>query len=192
MQSDAKLKWIQACSFGWFISILVILALSSLFDAAGIENLQFYLGIGMGAGVGFMQWRRLKAVAGIDNRWVWFSVIGLGTPFLVFDIVKRAMMMLEGPYYIIASVLLAGLLVGILQYTLLRHISRKAAIWIPASFAGWLLAVLTVLSLDYTSMISHNKLAQFFMNLALILAGGFVLGIATNGSMRKIMTSRRA
>ncbi|MCB0528480.1 MAG: hypothetical protein KDC61_15490 [Saprospiraceae bacterium] len=180
--------WLKANILGWLLGFVVVLVLSGSFDAMGIERLQFFLGVGMGAGVGFMQWRVLRKSAGIGTRWIWYSVLGLGGAFLFFDVLKYFSGHSGSPYYILMSTALGGLLAGMLQYGLLKATLPNAGMWTRGSFSGWLLAVLTVLSLDYTKYVSSNNWVLFTLNILLILAGGPVLGVVTGFFLKKAST----
>jgi hypothetical protein len=72
--------WIKATFPGWLLGVVFILILSSLLDSVGIEHMQFYLGVGMGTGVGFTQWIFLKKVINMDARWMLYSIVGMGLP----------------------------------------------------------------------------------------------------------------
>jgi hypothetical protein len=44
------------------------------------------LGIGMGIGLGFMQWLILRKWIADALNWIWFLVLGLTIPFLLFEL----------------------------------------------------------------------------------------------------------
>ena len=178
-------KWMKACIAGWFAGIALILILSSSFEGLGISNMQFFLGVGMGAGIGFAQWLVLKKAAGISKVWIGYSMLGLGLPFLIFDLLKIYTALSMGSYYILLSICIAGLLAGLLQYLILKKHASNAAMWIVRSFAGWTFSALTVFAVDYTKYVSSNNWVLFSLNLVLILSGGFVLGFVTKGFMSR-------
>lgn len=181
-------RWTKATFAGWCLSIIAILVLSGLFDGIGIENLQFYLGIGMALGTGYMQWRVLRRTHGISSKWIWYSVIGMGAPFLLFDLLKLFAGLQLGANYIKYSLCIASVLSGILQFLVLRKHANKAGLWVVASILGWVAATGTVLIIDYTRGIANN-LAAFFINLSLILTGGLVLGLITGWFLVYILGS---
>lgn len=178
-------KWIKVTFAGWFLSIIAILALSALFDGIGIENLQCYLGIGMGLGIGYMQWRMLRRQPGISSKWLWYSVIGIGAPFLLFDLLKIFAGVQLGSNYILYSVCVSSILVGALQLLILKQYSTKAWLWIIACMMGWILSTGTVLLIDHTKFIQNNLVA-FVVNLLLMLAGGPVLGVITGWFLKQM------
>ena len=149
-------KWTLYTFIGWFIGILFMLALASFLDSIGIEKFQFFMGVGLGAGVGVFQWWLLKKRVGITHHWIWSSVFGLGIPFLIFDLVSQYGNPL-GSYYLPISVASGAILTSIFQFFILKKYSPKAGRWIFGSIAGWMVAAATVLSIDYIKLvINHN------------------------------------
>ncbi|MBN9484227.1 MAG: hypothetical protein BGO70_12070 [Bacteroidetes bacterium 43-93] len=179
-------RWIWSTSLGWLLSVVFIILLSGIFDSVGIHGYQCYVGIGVGMGVGFMQWVTLKKRAGFGNKWLWYTIIGVGTPFLLFDLLKHLGHYDFGDHHLLYSVSLAGLSVGIMQSLILRRYTSKAVIWIPVNFIAWIAAGLTVLAIDHTRELIKPPLWGFIANLSLILAGGVVLGIITGLALKRI------
>ena len=94
------------------------------------------------------------------------------------------------PYKLPLSIFFGALTVGLLQFLLLKKLSPKAYLWILSSFIGWILAVATVFTVNYTMMIKvsgYMNLVMALINLLLILAGGIVLGIITGMTLKKII-----
>src|SRR5690349_15382753 len=109
-------KWIKFTFFGWFVGMMLILILSGFLDSIGIEKFQFYIGVGMGGGVGLMQWIVLRKVYPIKLEWLWTSVLGLGIPFLFFDFWSHYSGYPLGEKYLPISMALGSLLIGVLQF----------------------------------------------------------------------------
>ncbi len=185
MNSISLKKWTLSTFLGWLLSVVFILILSGIFDGLGIEGYQFYLGISVGMGVGLTQWLRLKKYSSIGIKWVWYTALGAGLPFLIFDLLKIYGHINFGERYLLYSVSVAGLSVGALQHLLLKPYTTKAANWIPLSLIGWVCAALTVLALDYTKHVSSNPMIGLVLNLSLILGGGAVLGLITGSFITK-------
>lgn len=185
MNSIPLKKWTLSTFLGWLLSVFFILILSGIFDALGVEGYQFYLGISVGLGVGLTQWLRLKKYSNIGVKWVWYTALGAGVPFLIFDLLKLYGHVNFGNRYLLYSVSVAGLSVGTLQHLLLKPYTTKAINWIPLSLIGWVCAALTVLALDYTKLISSSPMIGLVLNLSLILGGGAVLGFITGGFIAK-------
>lgn len=178
-------RWIKATFWGWLLGVALILILSSVLDAVGIEDMQFYVGVGMGLGVGFTQWLLLRKYTDISASWIWASVTGLGLPFLIIDVFLKNL----GGHKLPFSVIAGGMLVSLFQYALLKCKSPKASLWIPACFAGWALAAGTVLTINFMMTIKSEgmmNLVLFFANLILILSGGIVLGLITGKALKII------
>ncbi len=177
-------RWTKATFWGWLLGVALILVLSSLLDSTGIEHLQFHLGVGMGAGVGFAQWLLLKR-AGMRKNWIWFSILGMGIPFIILDLMPAELV----PHKIAAGIVSGALATGLLQYLLLKKQFRNAQLWIYGCFTGWTLAVATVFAIDYTKYLTSSNLVLFFLNLFLMLAGGIVLGVISGFALKRIYSA---
>lgn len=178
-------RWTNATFIGWLLGVFLILLLSSILDAAGIQHMQFYLGIGMGAGVGFAQWWMTRKMLELDTRWIWASLFGMGGSFIFFDFFFSE----NASTKLISSVLLGAFATGLLQYLLLRKKSARAQLWIIGCFIGWSLAVIMVRTIDYTMTIKaagYLNLLVALLNLLIILSGGLILGFVTGITFRKI------
>lgn len=185
MNTISLKKWTLSTFLGWLLSVVFILILSGIFDGLGIEGYQFYLGISVGLGVGLTQWLRLRKYSSIGIKWVWYTALGAGLPFLIFDLVKIYGHVDFGERYLLYSVSVAGLSVGIMQYLLLKPYSTKAINWIPLSFVGWICAALTVLGINSSMRYIKQPLLGLIVNLSLILASGIVLGLITGSFIAK-------
>lgn len=177
--------WMKYTFYGWFLGVVLILVLSSALDAMGIEGMQFYLGLGMGGGIGTLQWLLLKKHGGIGLKWIGYLVLGLTLPFLVVDVFLTSIV----PYKLGTCLVFGALLSGGLQTFVLREVSPKANIWLVYAFSGWMLALGSILAIDYTSLMSFylNNLVIALINLFLILAAGVLLGAVTGIGMNKIL-----
>ena len=178
-------QWIKVTFWGWVLGVFLLIFLSSILDACGIENMQFYIGIGMGAGVGFTQWRLLKKYWMMSIAWFYFSILGMGLPFLILDFVMDKGVVYKLPL----SVAFGGLAIGCLQYQLLKKQSANAIHWIPITTLGWTLAAFTTLLINLTMKIKvtgYMNLAMALLNLLLILVGGVVLGWVTSRVIKKL------
>lgn len=192
MEKNKKLsvaKWTLYTFMGWFVGILFMLALASFLDSIGIEKFQFFIGVGLGAGVGFFQWRVLKTHMGVSTHWIWSSVLGMGIPFLLFDLISLYSTKPLGAYYLPLSTVTGAIFISVLQFIILKKYSPKASWWIFGSMTGWVLAAATVLSIDYIKLILHSNWALFIINLIMILGGGVVLGVVTGKTLLEIVRS---
>lgn len=177
-------KWVLFTFLGWLLGIVFILFLSGFFDSVGIENLQFYVGLGVSAGVALMQWLVLRKI-NMPAKWVLYSILAISVPFLVFDLVAKFTSYTLKQYYLPVNVIIGGLVVSILQAKLLKPFAGKTNLWVGLSFSAWVLAVLAVFGVEYTKYISGNNLVLFFLNLILILIGGVILGVFTGSFLQK-------
>ena len=180
-------KWVKSTFLGWLLGFIFILILSVGLGSIGIDGVQFFTGTGMGAGVGFMQWRLNRRTIIKDKKWIWFSALGLTIPFLFYDLLNLFNDYTLGTYLLPLCTGLGGIIVGLFQFRMLNGISRKPKLWILTSTIGWFFAVLTVSGMEYTNHITTNNMAGFAINILLILVGGIVLGIITGMFLRKIL-----
>lgn len=123
-----------ASAGGWLLGFVLLVILAELWHVTGSEA-EFPVGIGMGAGVGFLQSRIVGTVVDYPRRWLWSSIAGMGIPFLVWDVSTWAGVRIF--YSLQLYAFLGAILVGILQAVLLRQRSERAVWWIPACAVGW-------------------------------------------------------
>lgn len=190
-QSELTVKqWIIASFLGWLAGAVMVIFTSGAFDAIGLEGFQFYIGISMGAGVGFFQWRKLSR-AGIGVEWIWSTMFGMGIPFLLVDLVKRFTGFSFGDNYLPVCITIGALLTSVWQMLFLKRNYTAAHSWLWICLTGWVLASWTVISIDYVKLFIHHNLALFFINLTLIISGGAVLGAVTGPALIKILLQRK-
>jgi hypothetical protein len=178
-------KWTIFTFIGWFTGIVFMVVLSGFLDSIGIEKFQFYVGLGIGTGVGFFQWLVLKK-SGVTMQWMWSAVLGLGIPFLLLDIISLYAIPL-GSAYLPISVVSGAILTSIFQFRILKKYSTNAARWLLGSVGAWVLASAVVLSIDYTKYLTQNNWVGFALNLTLILGGGVVLGLVSGKVLNAIL-----
>lgn len=190
-QSELTLKhWIIASFIGWLAGAVLVVLTSGSFDAIGLEGFQFYIGISMGAGVGFFQWRKLPHER-IGMEWIWSTMFGMGIPFLLFDLIKRFAGFSFGENYLPVCITIGAVLTSVWQTQILKRNDTAAQSWLWICLAGWVLASWTVISIDYVKLFIHHNLALFFINLTLIISGGAVLGAVTGPALIKILFQRK-
>lgn len=179
-------RWVMASFLGWLAGFVLVLVLSVALGGIGQGQFQFFLGAGMGMGVGLTQQRLLFRQVGMSRRWMWYSLLGMGIPFLAFDIVKQFADLPFGAYYLPVCVITGACLTGVLQVRLLQAVHPRAVFWIPVSMISWTAAVLTVLSIDVLKNVPMNNLLAFVLNILLMLAGGVVLGFLSGFYIRRV------
>jgi hypothetical protein len=175
-------QWVRATWAGWVLGVPLIILLALAAEAAGIGGAQVMVGAAVGLGVGFMQYCLLRRLLDDSRHWIWSSAVGLALPFLVTDISNVAGTNL--PYSLHACVALGGLIAGVWQALILRRRFRNAALWVPGSGLGWTLAAAVA---GVADSLSHSAplrgLAGALAYLAIVAAGGVVLGIVTGVSL---------
>jgi hypothetical protein len=157
--------------------LTVLAALAA--EAVGLGGTQSPIGIGMGAGVGILQARRLHGVVADSRAWVGTTMGGLTAPFLAVDLANVAG--IAAPYSLSVCVALGGLAVGLLQATRLQSLFARPSLWVAASTAGWTLAGACAALADYLPKTSGLRgLPGAATFLAIAISGGAVLGIVTS------------
>lgn len=176
-------RWTGATFIGWVLGFFFTLAGAIVADIAGVEDAQFFVGIGMGTGVGYGQLRWAGARFGATNRWVAASAVGMGAPFVASDVLHAVWS--QWSFSLPLSVAVGGLLVGWLQWRLLRKRSRRPGWWVPACIVAWTLAAATV---GLSGLVPGSGWLALF-SLGSILLGGVVLGAASGGVLVWLLRS---
>jgi hypothetical protein len=169
---------------GWLLGVAVVLVLAALGDLVHFGG-ESVVGIGMGLSVGCAQWLSGRKLFGATTEWMWASAVGLGAPFVIWDLLRLGG---DTSLYIVPAV--GGLLVGLWQRRTLRSRSARAKWWIPASAAGWWLAAVSPLALVVGGR--PNSLLELIRNLAAIALGGVVLGIVTGAALAWVLPRNTA
>lgn len=126
--------WFQATTFGWLLGFALLVVLAIGWQALTGEESQWMVGAGMGVGIGYVQSRLLRGVLDRPGRWIWATATGFTIPFILWDLSAAAgASFLSLPICVVTG----GLLVGLLQWSLLRSRSSRAGWWIPVSVLGW-------------------------------------------------------
>jgi len=162
-----------ATFLGWLLGFVLVIVLAIAWDVIG-GGAQFMIGIGMGAGVGLAQGRVARGWLQAPRQWVGASVIGMGGPFVLGDLLSATGV--DFPYSLPIYVATGGLLAGFLQRRLLRPHSDRANGWVPASVVGWTLPVSLVVLNDLDVIPGALGTILF---LVAALFGGAVLGAVT-------------
>ena len=127
-------SWIRATTLGWLIGFVLVVALAMVWDVLG-GGAQFMVGVGMGAGVGYMQARVTSTWTGRIQPWLWASIVGMGVPFVLWDVASATAA--KALFSLPVCVLLGGVLTGVLQKPLLRPQFERTSWWMPACVVGW-------------------------------------------------------
>ncbi len=170
------IRWVRGTFAGYLLGFVFVLLGSMAGDLIGLPGSDFIIGIGMGVGVGYVQGRMAKQLLGANWRWMWATVIGLGVPFLVEDLIAAAWSEFDSLHSLQLDVAICGLFVGLLQRRILRSHSERANWWVPISVVGWTLAA-------WTASVNFTGSLDAILNLGMILMGGVVLGAVTGGAL---------
>lgn len=176
-------RWVRATFVGWWLGFILVVVGAVLADVLG-GGVQFIVGVGMGAGVGYAQGRVARDWLGAVKSWMAASIIGMGAPFAVRDLAAAAGFAI--PYSLPVYVVLGGILVSVLQWVLLRRHFEKSSLWVPASIAGWAIPAGLVAFFDAFVGPSPFSAPVF---VAMILLGGLVLGAATGSVLKTLKRS---
>ena len=84
-------RWILFTSYGWFIGILFVIGFAiigeMLLKSDAESGGQAAVGIGMGAGVGLMQWLVLRNNLEDPRKWFWFYLISFSASYILADLI---------------------------------------------------------------------------------------------------------
>ncbi len=164
-------RWLLATTVGWPVGVIGGFILAHIANIAYPRETNLMLGIGLGAGVGYMQWRVLRQRLSPAGWWVLASAAGVGVPFVVAVVVDE----LGGPPARIVgwTVTMAsgGTLAGLLQLRVLRPHTLRSGWWVLASTVGWAL--------------SGFAFEAGFLGAFLI--GGIALGAVTGGALIRLL-----
>ena len=151
-----------------------------------LASTQFPLAVAWASG-GRVQSRLVAPFLAGARGWITATTLGLSLPFIVADVLRFAGSPV--PYSLAAYVALGGVLAGALQARLLRALPfARPAWWLVITPIGWLLAGSTVwlnelLPKNVPGLLGAGRY------LAVVLAGGVVLGVASAVAWRLVRPS---
>jgi len=145
--------------------------------------------IGIGMGMGLMQWRLLRNYVASSSKFFWSTVINFSLAFILRDIVASLInsTMVDSKITVEITipfaVLFGAFLSGWLQYRFVfKGIMDKAGFWILYSVIGWLLATLITMSTTFINIKFGEhfpKVLVVFFALSCLSLGGPILGLIT-------------
>jgi hypothetical protein len=181
-------RWIWLTTAGWFIGILLIVGLAMLGEiilhAKEESGGQAAVGIGMGTGVGLMQWVVLRRYLESVQKWLWFSIFGFTLSYVSFDLMATNIdLAIKAEVALPIATTLGALISSWLQYKfILRNITSKASNWIAYNTIAWLLAHLIISGLILINMkaiFGIPKVINAVVALFFLTVGGPILGFIT-------------
>lgn len=145
---------------------------------------QAAVGIGMGAGVGFMQWMAARKYLLSGSGFFLYSTLGFSLAFISRDVLSAFLdPTLTVEITILIAVVLGALISGWFQYRFIfAKVSSKTAGWMLYSVSGWLFAALVTMA---TSLLNFKTADKMPVAITLVFAllflsvGGPVLGFIT-------------
>jgi hypothetical protein len=167
-------RWVLATFVGWLLGVVATILLDEISDGAHLGN-QFAVGLGMGLGVGFAQWRIARKWFGVTSIWMWATVVAMGMPFVLTDVIAKQFLGNER-IFLFLNVALGALLLGLFEWRILRTQSKRAHMCIFMNIVGWMLPTVGISLMPGGH--PESFLAIIF-NISVVAFGGVVLGIVS-------------
>lgn len=172
-------RWVLATLGGWFLGLVAVILLGGISEGIHFGD-QFPVGIGMGWGVGFAQWRVARKRFGLTSAWMWVSAAAMGMPFVLSDIAALSWAGSAQRYFLILNVALGASLLGLLEWRILRSLSHRAYWWVITCIVGWMLPALLI----FLPTGGHPEtLPAMIFNFGVIASGGVVLGVVSGAML---------
>lgn len=199
-------RWLASCVVGWFLGFLVGFIFAGSFEGiigtGPVQGALGYtaLGLFVGAGLGFMQWRILRQhLAGVAS-WIAASAVGLGIAGGVGYSVAVLILGYSEDIVSVSAVLgwtitagIGGVIAGLWQQRVLTRDGNDSHGWMLTSTLGW---ALSFAAFGTAAIVSDRVLrpvlpgiegVDFFVAL---IVGGVVLGAVTATAACKILGDR--
>jgi len=180
----------------YIISLIVVLMIHGAFGFNQMEGgtylsqtvMQIAGGAVIGFGTGLYQKSLLKKVFDVSWSWVYTLIIGFAFTELVVCIIlwrlginRYELRFIElNPLPEVLIFACAGLVIGLLQWTILRKYFSGSTVWVLANTLGWGVCVLTTY---FFGLINRNVLVFGFIPGALLygaITGATVMWISRN------------
>lgn len=190
-------SWVAACCLGWVLGVPAIALLALVGESIGVGGSQALVGLGMGSAVGWVQGGRLTGLGISRAAWFWSSALGIGAPFIAWDVAQHLALPLE--YSLLRLLLVGGVVTGGVQGWLLAASRLDARIpaarasrgsiltwWIAVCAVGWAAAGWCAgLADELIKTHAVRGLAGAGLYLASVAVGGPVLGLVTAPVLRR-------
>jgi hypothetical protein len=177
-------KWRLLTFIAWFLGVFLIILLSNVLEFFNLTGYQFYLGLGMGIGIGALQAILIKKLSLNPFKWFIITSFGLGLPFLFVDL-ATLFFNLNIPMEVkmLIAIVLSSSTTAILQSNFLGYYIHNKKRWFIKTILSWTISVVLVAATSKITVVKpviDNVLILAFLNLLLILTGGYLLGFTTS------------
>jgi len=165
IKKGVKFFLIWTLSNGFLIPIIYVISLIAVLLVHGSYGytmndwgthrsntmMQIAGGIVIGLGTGFLQMKLLQKQFNISKNWITSMVVGFALAEIIAGIVLMQSDVVRGKLTIINTTnhfpealifALAGLLIGLFQWSLLRKYYTRSIFWILSSMIGWSICIL--------------------------------------------------
>lgn len=184
LERTSLAKWILFTAGGAVIGLFVAFPVAYIcqpFLWPGKE-VNLPLAPSAGAVVGCAQWLMLRKRFAVRGWWVPASAVGVGSPFVIGEILCRAGFLPEprgivGLLCVTGLGIASGLFSGVLQMPLLRPHVAKSGWWIVASSIGWGIFVLA-----FATVASGTLVGIFMGTFGGIMGGSPIVAMVVTGS----------
>jgi predicted membrane protein len=203
-------KWIfqhtWAIPVSYLASLIVILIFCAIFGISMKESgtqleqlvMQIAGGSVLGLGIGLIQRLILKQVFNVQRFWIWSVVIGFiiaeaVTGFICWRLKINRMELRFIELNALPESLIfafAGLLIGLLQWSILRKYFRRGIYWIFASCIGWGICIIVN---DYSKIFTSvsNSSISILTDILAFLLGATIYGALTGATLMWILKKRQ-
>jgi hypothetical protein len=182
--------WILASLAAFLVGFPICILFLDAVDHFAPNFASAYLGIGLGAIVGFSQWLVIRKPLSMGSFWGTSYVIGFGVPFSLSSILTqlgvKGVQLDDNNLAFITVFLLGSLLSGLLQSSRLRQHSKKAIHWITITTLSWGIAAGLTFMGPYVVPVPHGPSLYFP---SMILFSALLIGVSTGYGLKWILCS---
>ena len=177
-------KWVIFSTLGWVLGVIMISLMALFLEVLNLGfSSQAVVGLGMGLGVGLMQWLILKKFSKIDTTWLIASMGGLGFSYILADVFIY--------FYEVKPEILSAHATGLgaiisawfQERLVLNKMAKQPSLWVPYSFTAWIIAHSVTMGLFYMSGKINSEFPSYIsimLALLFLVIGGPILGYITS------------
>lgn len=179
-------RWVLYNFAGWIGGVIAVLVVSAIGEQLHVGN-QFAIGVGMGFGIGYAQWRAGRSWFGAPAGWMWASLAGMAAPFVISDLLRIWRDGAQMVPLLLLNAGVGGIIAALLQRRFLRGSPANSGWWILVSAAAWILAAATPLAIVLGR--HPSSLLEAIRNIGGLALGGIVLGAVTGLALLSLVRS---